>query len=150
MPEALARQFAYRESLMRLGFDDDQISLSYGRPMLDCPAPPGEVAVTCDLYVDRAVDKKTATPDFIITCGVMPRTRAIAEMKDCSYNQLSHEEREQLYETWHPWPMMFHLCKAIVDKGINVPNLDDVKQVAALRGLPRLVPVKQAPEQGGN
>ncbi len=150
IPEAICRQYAYRESLMRLGFEEDQIAISFGRQMIDCPALPGEVAVTVDLYVDAKADKLTTSPDFIITCGVVARSRAQAEMADPSYNKLSHDERQQLYEQWHPWPMMFHLAHAIVKKGLAVPNIDDVQQVAALRGLPTLVPVKQAAGEGGN
>jgi hypothetical protein len=149
LPEALGRQYAYRESLMRLGFEDDQIVLSYGHQMIDWPTSPGDVAVTVDLYVDKA-DKRATHPDFIITCGGIPHEHAQAETTDPSFNKLSPDERTQLYERWHPWPMMFHLAHAIVNKGITVPNIDDVRQVAALRGLPTLVPVRQDPKQGGN
>ena len=152
IPDALCRQFAYRESLLRLGFEDDQMLLCYGRQMLDWPTEPGEVAVTVELFVSRA-DKLARAPQFIITCGSVARERAQAEISECFYNTLSTlstDDRVALYDTWNPWPVIYHLAKAITAKGIHVPDLADYETLAELRGVQPLVAMRQDPSQGGN
>lgn len=138
IPEAFSRAQAYRESLMRLGFTDDQIKLGFGVQVLNYETPPADRdTVTVHLY---ATDGAPSVGDFVVACGHAPFswTRAKDRLID-AWNALTREQREQLYEQYQPWPMIYHLAEALVAKGIEVPGVEAVR-VRGVGDLPPLVP----------